>query len=646
VAKEIWGLDLGEWSLKAARGRADKKGGTIVLNLYDEIRYDTLNLTEGATDLDKMRAALAAFGSKHQLAKGADLLVAVSGSEVFSRFINLPPVPESISEIIHYEARQQIPFDISEVVWDYQPLKEEHQPGEEIEVGLFALKRDRVDEIMELLAPWRRHLRAIQDAPLALYNLLRYEGRGTEPTIVLDMGASTTDLLVLNHPRFWLRPLLVGGNNITERLQSHFGISYQESERIKERVAESAREAQLLRVIRPVVGNILSEIQRSLGYYKSMARGVKFTKILALGNAFKLRGLDKAIAEGLQYPVETLNDLRGFEFAMPLRKAEFLPRLIGAGPVLGLLVQGAGMAHIRINLVPEELARAAVMARKKPLVAAAAAGLLVMAGIFVAAERAQGEDLAKRMHAGETVYELVRAREREFDAARKAAEAQEGKLKRLVDRDVERDILLRVVPEVVQALPPPVYVKEMRLAWVDSLTLERVGRGETFEPRQEGVGRLPGPGGASGVGLPGEGMGFPATPGGVPVPSMPGQTPAGGSARWARPGRREARDVTRRRTARRPMALALTLDCESTQIEQGLSYIESEVIEVLKNERRPVDEKQIYVPIFKDVQLVGGLQDVYRRASDGVRVERGAEGDEVIQFVAFRLVAEINLEED
>ena len=621
MAKETWALDLGEWSLKVVRGRADKKTGRIVIDLYDEIRYDTLDVGEEATSADKFQAGLAAFAGKYQVPKRANLCVAVSGSEVFSRFINLPPVPESISEIIHYEARQQIPFDISEVVWDYQPIKEEHQPGEEIEVGLFALKREGVDELMRLLAPWRRNLRVVQDAPLAVYNLLRFEGVVNEPMIVLDMGASTTDLLVVNPPRFWLRPLLLGGNAITERIQTHFGISYQESERIKERASESAREAQLLRVIRPVVGNMLSEIQRSLGYYKSLAKGVKFTKILALGNAFKLRGLDKALAEGLQYPIEELTDIQRFDFAPPLTRKDFLPHLGGACSALGLLVQGLGLGHIKINLVPEELTRAAVMGRKRPMLVGAAAGLLVIALIFVVSERAQSKELAGNVGTGEEMDKRIRRIDQDFAEAQRQTKVQEDKLKSLAQPEVGRDILLQIIPDIVQALPPDtVYISEMKFTWSGRAEFDRMAQeGRTEVSRPAEVGPMIAPvGGAPGM------------------EAFPGRTPMRyGPRGLVRP---EAGQPAGAAAARGGTALIVTMDCESTVIERGLDYIQNEVIKRLEDRRWPDG-----TPVFRKVAQVGNTQSIFRDASTGGLPNQLTEGEEITQFVAFRLVAEVNL---
>ncbi len=621
MAKETWALDLGEWSLKVARGRADKKSGNIVVDLYDEFRYGALDIGEEASSVEKFRAGLAAFAGKYQVPKRASLCVAVSGSEVFSRFINLPPVPESISEIIHYEARQQIPFDISEVVWDYQPIKEEHQPGEEIEVGLFALKREGVEEMVRLLAPWRRNLRVIQDAPLAVYNLLRFEGLVNEPMIVLDMGASTTDLLVINPPRFWLRPLLLGGNAITERLQAHFGISYQESERIKERASESAREAQLLRVIRPVVGNMLSEIQRSLGYYKSLAKGVKFTRILALGNAFKLRGLDRALAEGLPYPIGELKGLQRFEFAAPLTRKDFQPYLAGSCAALGLLVQGQGLGHIRINLVPEELVRTAVMNRKKPMLIGAAAGLLLIAGIFVVSERGQSRELAGHAHTGEEAYNRIRKIDQDFAEAQRQVEAQQDKLKSLAEPEVARDILLRTIQEIVQALPQgTVYVSEVRFTWADRSEFERmVLAGRTETPAREGYGAQVGPE------LP-----WPQGGGGE---AFPGRTPT--RPHWV--SRLSAEEAAPTSPVPSGLTLVVSMDCESNVVERGIEYIQNEVVKRLQDRRWPDGS-----PVFRKVALVGAVQSIFRNAATGALLDRLTEGAEIVQFVVFRLLADVN----
>jgi len=647
VAKQTWALDLGDFSLKIARGRADKKSGRITVDLYEEIRYDALGIPGDATSLEKFRAGLDAFREKYPLPKTDTLCVAVSGSEVFSRFINLPPVPESISEIIRYEARQQIPFDINEVVWDYQPLKEEFQPGEEIEVGLFALKRETVSEFMALLEPWRHNLRVLQNSPLAVYNFLRFENKTEEPVIVLDMGAHTTDVLILNHPRFWVRPLLIGGGDLTSRLQSHFGVSYQASARIKERAAETAREAQLLRVIRPVVGNMVSEIQRSLGYYKSLARGVVFSKILALGNAFKLRGLDRVLAEGLQYKIERLDDITQFDFTGSISREEFMPYLSGASVVLGLLVQGTGRGYVSINLIPEELARAATMSRKTPWAVGAAAGVLVAVGILMLSERMYRTTVGESLSAGVDVLDRVRGSESDYNTAKRAADGVEANLKRVVERKVDRNVLLRVLPATIGKLPKVVYVKSMDVAWMERAKFkEMVAKGQAELPgadkgKPTGYGTPGGyepTAGAGAYGAPAGGGGYGAPPGGGGYGAQPGGgygAPGGGKMGGGKPGT-TATTPTQSADRSDTSELVVVLNCESTVIIRGLQYIEANVIKPLEELRSAEDGSAI----FKEVARIGQPRDVFRRATDGKAVARGTADS--IHFVAFQVAAPVN----
>ncbi len=642
MAKETWALDLGEWSLKVARGRIDKRSGRIVIDLYDEFRYDALGVGADATNGEKFRAALRAFAGRYEVPKRADLCVAVPGRQVFSRFINLPPVPESISEIIRYEARQQIPFDMSEVVWDYQSLRKEHEPGEEIEVGLFALKREDIDELMSLLEPWRDNLRVVQDAPLALYNLLGFEGQLQEPMIVLDMGVSTTDLLVVDYPRFWLRPLLLGGGAMSERLQSHFKISPEEAERLKERASEEGQQEQVLRAIEPVLENMVSEIQRSIGYYKSLARGVKFGKILVFGNAFRLRGLKEALAEGLQYPVEELTGLQRFEFAAPLRGRDFMQRLGGACPALGLLVQGAGQAEIGINLLPEELVAQAAMARKKPILLGAAVGLLVIAGIFMGSEKVHGEALAEHLDTGEAMYNRLAGADRDFKSAQTLVQSHESKVKNLAQRTVDRDVLLRLIPDIAEVLPEDtVYVSRMDFLWMSrreyQAALKAGGLATWAKPEaKSGAARFM-PGMMWGVGPAGpiEREDMWELEGGEDERPTPirGRTEEG-----ARTPEQMGRAWRRAEAAKKETAiLVVGMECESTVVKGGLSYIQDEVIERLKE--RSADGRQV----FETVELVGSPWSVFRRVSDGTLVDRPTEREDTKQFVAFRVMAQVNL---
>ncbi|NIM33374.1 MAG: pilus assembly protein PilM, partial [Pseudomonas stutzeri] len=102
---------------------------------------------------------------------------------------------------------------------------------------------------------------------------------------------------------------------LTNAVVEKFGVSLEEAEQIKRVAGRSRHREQIMRVLGPVFDEIASEIQRSLGYYKSLAREVKFERAVMLGSALRMSGAAKMMASRLQYPVRTLTELSSIRFA-------------------------------------------------------------------------------------------------------------------------------------------------------------------------------------------------------------------------------------------------------------------------------------------------------------------------------------------
>lgn len=642
MVKTIWGLDFGSWSLKAVRGSYDNKTDVLTVGLFDEIRYGELPCGYDASSLEKQREAVIEFRRRHDIGSGDDLCVSVTGSEVFSRFINLPPVPESMDEIIRYEARQQIPFNIDDVIWDYQPVKpqEELEIGEEIECGLFALKKERVAELLDVLAPWKGNLRIVQNAPLALYNLLHYEGLVGESCVVLDLGASTTDVLVLNPPRFWVRSLLMAGNDLTTALVEKFGVSQEEAEKIKQRISRSRHREQIMNILEPVYDELTNEIQRSLGYYKSLVRQAQFDKAVLMGSTLRMAGTREMLGRRLQYDVQVLDKLKRLQFEPDLNAEKLHAALPGFGAALGLLVQGAGKGRVHINMVPEDIALAGALSEKKPWVLAAAIGLLVLVGVVFGFERAYGarlESVERQVDWG--LIDSLEQLERDYRAAQSDIESlRDDPVAQLATPGVERDVYLELLPVLGRALPRDVYLVSMNWSWQEPDEIERFvqeGTVQEQQPRARDTRRQRDLG----------------------VDDVPD---------WVREMERRAEEqmppaVMQQRPERRPVRrdpdrvglpieeevvplksdgseLVVRFSAESRVVRRGRAFIEEQVLGALRT--ATIDDE---VPAFKRVGLLGELRDVHRHAVDGELVSDPVPG-ETEHFVAFDAYAVVNVE--
>ena len=152
--KAVWGIDIGQCALKALRCRRD--GSEVVAEAFDYIEYPKI-LSQPEAEPEKLiQESLEKFLSRNDV-KETHIALAVPGQSGLAKFFKPPPVPtKQIPEIVKYEARQQIPFDLEDVIWDFQQMRggTMHEGiAMDTEVGLFAMKRDQV---YRSLRPLRR----------------------------------------------------------------------------------------------------------------------------------------------------------------------------------------------------------------------------------------------------------------------------------------------------------------------------------------------------------------------------------------------------------------------------------------------------------------------------------------------------------
>src|SRR5947208_3410054 len=165
----VWGIDLGLCALKAIR--VEFVDGVPKATAFDYVEHPKI-LSQPDADPDQLtREALEKFLSRNSL-KGDTVVISVAGQSGLARFVKLPPVQESkIADIVRFEAKQQIPFPLEEVVWDFQKINEGAVTdgfAMETEIGLFAMKRDMVNRALQHFKDVHVEVHVIQMAPLAL----------------------------------------------------------------------------------------------------------------------------------------------------------------------------------------------------------------------------------------------------------------------------------------------------------------------------------------------------------------------------------------------------------------------------------------------------------------------------------------------
>jgi type IV pilus assembly protein PilM len=378
----VWAIDIGNSSLKALYLSTER--GVVEVIGFDNIRHGKILSGSNVTEAEKeelIALTLRKFVNKYDLSLD-EIAVSVPSQNSFARFVNLPPVGEkSIPEMVKFEAVQQIPFGINDVQWDWQLMTEPDSP--EIKVGIFAIKNEVVNSALEHFNREDVQASYVQMAPMALYNYLLNDRpdlvtSDSQATVVLNIGAENTDLVVCTKSAVWQRCILIGGNAFTKAIADTFRLNFEKAEKLKRTAPVSKYSRQILQAMRPVFTDLASEVQRSLGFYNSSNPDTKIVRIVALGGGTKLRGILKYLQQTLQIPVERPDSFKRLGMGPGVSPAKFHENVSDFGIVYGLALQGLGLARIESNLLPRNVARSMAWASKGRYFIAAACILLAV----------------------------------------------------------------------------------------------------------------------------------------------------------------------------------------------------------------------------------------------------------------------------
>lgn len=438
-SKAIWGIDIGQCALKALRLRPHDEPGRVVADAFDFIEYPKILSQPEADPAELVSNALEQFLSRNSV-KGDKVAVSVSGQAGLARFIKLPPVEaRKIPDIVKYEAKQQIPFALTDVVWDYQRMPGGSETDGfvlEAEVGLFAMKREQVYRALQPYKDAGIEVDFVQLTPLALYNWVVFDQMKDLPPpedynpesppesiVLLSLGTDTTDLVVTNGYRVWQRSIPLGGNHFTKALTKELKVTFAKAEHLKRNAMQAENAKAVFQAMRPVFGDLLTEIQRSIGYFSNIDRNAKISRVIALGNAMKLHGLQKFLQQSLGMDVVRPEAYRSLSGSAVVDSAAFKDNLLSFGVCYGLALQGLRDVSIKTNLIPHEIVKDRMIRAKKPWAVATAAILMLgfstsFMGYYKAWVSVHDEKFAVPLGAAKGVIDTASAKKNAFDTAK------------------------------------------------------------------------------------------------------------------------------------------------------------------------------------------------------------------------------------
>lgn len=349
---------------------------------------DSSRNAQGAQALNEIVAALKIKGKK--------VSYVVTSFPVLLKFASLPALDGAqVDQIVEFEAQQQVPYPINEVVWGYQLMGD---PDDiEVEVVLAAVKSDELNEIDEMVTAAGVKSAGAEVSPVAMFNALAYNYSDYEGAVLLvDIGARTTDMIFREGGKSFIRTVKIGGADISRAIAKEFGTEFGAADNRKVNdgfVAlggayadhEDPEIAGISKVVRNSLTRLHSEIMRTITFYRSQQGGGAPEMLLLSGATSGLPFIREFFAEKLNLPVDHFNPFRNVAVAKGADSGFVAANAHRLGDLVGSALQQAGEVPMSIDLIPESVQKERILAKRKPALVisvVALAAFLAAMGIF------------------------------------------------------------------------------------------------------------------------------------------------------------------------------------------------------------------------------------------------------------------------
>jgi type IV pilus assembly protein PilM len=503
----IFALNLGMQVITLAEFRSDSRGA-LTLNAFEreELIVDPV---ADATRPAQIEAAVASLRKALRVPIKERVNVCLPSQSVFARFVKLPgSTPGEVDSIIGFEAQQNVPFPIDEVIWDYQIMGESKE--NQWDVALVAIKAEQLSEINASVSKGGLKSFVVDVAPMALSNAFRYNYSDLSGcSLLIDIGARTTNLVFVEDKRVFSRSIPVGGNTTSAAISKEFKREITVGEKLKIEKGlvglggnyaepEDPVEARISKVIRNTMTRLHAEVARSISFYRQNQSGTAPVRAFLCGGTVSLPYMVEFFSEKLRMPIEHFNPLRNVTVASRETAGQLNGAVHTLGEVVGCALRHLGNVPMEVNLRPHSVVHEQQLARRKPfLILAASCLLLAPAAWWLYFSR--GATITQgRLDSVNAEVGKLETVARQFDSLEAENKKLQAAAEPLMLAIAERASWAEILEELGAKLPPRfIWVTEIKALsdgkpYVQGASPQPVQTQQTDAPRQSGPAQRPG----------------------------------------------------------------------------------------------------------------------------------------------------------
>jgi type IV pilus assembly protein PilM len=532
-SSRILGVDIGASSVKLGEFTTTSSGGLQLVNFH----WGELGV-EGGQEESRGPAIISTIQQllKERKIRPGPAVISVSGQSVFTRFVKLPVVEEKkVLQIVKYEAAQNVPFPIEEVVWDYQLIG--GTESKELEVVLVAIKSDIIEELAKYVEKAGLKCTLVDVATMALYNAVRYNYGDLEGcTLLLDVGARTSNLIFIEKQKIFSRNMPIAGNTITQAISSELQVPFGEADEMKRKIGfvglggayeepSNEQAAKVSKIIRNVMTRLHAGISQTINFYRTQHGGNAPVRLLLSGGTCIIPYSDQFFREKLNIEVAYFNPFKAIELGPHIKKEELSKCAHFFGEVVGLGLRQMSECPIEVNLVPKSVAFRKGLEKKYPYFAGVAVCIVLGLLCWVAYAKKVAAVLEDQLEPLKQNVDKFEKLDRQVTAEYKKFVEINTKVVQLEYIVNARTAWLELLNELNATVPEGIWVTKFAprapaAAAPRQRRSEAAGGGRFARPAAEGM------------------------PAGMPTPEEPAAAPAGDGGDQAKPLKVEWIDIT------------------------------------------------------------------------------------------------------
>ncbi len=303
--KPLFGLDIGFSSVKVMQVVPD--GNQHTITGYGVKAFDNKAIDRGViVNHEIVAKAIQELFQKDLVGEISTRRAAFSvpAARTFSRILLMPKLDEKdLAEAVRLEAEQYIPVPIDELYLDYTVIR---RTEKNIAVMAVAAPKKLVDSYSLLGELLGLEIVTMDTTTAAGARLFDYTDANAVPTLLIDFGSVSADIMVYDKGIVVTNTVPGGGDDVTNIIAKTLGVSHEEGHEIKTKygLSVSKKQKQITEALAPMLSTLTKEIRRMLRYYEERAvGGRKIEQVVTFGGGANVPGLSEYLIDQLRMPV-------------------------------------------------------------------------------------------------------------------------------------------------------------------------------------------------------------------------------------------------------------------------------------------------------------------------------------------------------